>query len=164
MKKNPNDNYYTTENEIIIEDGDTGEQQIFFMDIENGLVIRSFMEDEIDCIISQYDNITSSEKRKKKRFLREELPKENSQYNYFVVEKIEGENQKRKRLNTIYGLPRTVIGMGMKYWAGKGPTRPYEQIELYIYEKYQQYTISSQRSLTSLTQKLGLKGETYIQV
>ena len=131
MKKNPNDNYYTTENEIIIEDGDTGEQQIFFMDIENGLVIRSFMEDEIDCIISQYDNITSSEKR--------------------------------KRLNTIYGLPRTVIGMGMKYWAGKGPTRPYEQIELYIYEKYQQYTISSQRSLTSLTQKLGLKGETYIQ-
>lgn len=29
MKKNPNDNYYTTDNEMILEDGDTGEQYIF---------------------------------------------------------------------------------------------------------------------------------------
>ena len=52
MRKNPKDNYYTTDNDIIIEDGDTGEQMIFFIDKENGLVIRSFMEDEINCIIS----------------------------------------------------------------------------------------------------------------
>ena len=58
MKKNPNDNYCTTENEIILEDNDTGNQLIFFIDKENGLVIRSFMEDEINFIINQYDNIT----------------------------------------------------------------------------------------------------------
>lgn len=65
MKKNPKDNYFTTDNDIILEDGDTGEQMIFFIDKENGLVIRSFMEDEVKYIISRYDNITSSEKRKK---------------------------------------------------------------------------------------------------
>lgn len=164
MRKNPKDNYYTTDNDIIIEDGDTGEQMIFFIDKENGLVIRSFMEDEINCIISQYDNITSSEKRKKKRLLREELPKENSQYNYFVIEKIEGENLKRKRLNTLYSLPRTAIGLGMRYWVGNGQIKPHEEIELYIYEKDKQFTFPAKQALTKLTQKLGLKGEAYIRV
>ena len=32
MKRNPNDNYYTTDNEMILEDGDTGEQYIFLID------------------------------------------------------------------------------------------------------------------------------------
>lgn len=163
MKKNPQDKYATTTCDYIIEDLSTGEQQIFFIDIENGLVIRSFMEDEIDCIINQYDNITSSERRRKKRLLNEELPKENSQYNYFVVEKIEGENLKRKKLDTLYGLPRTAIGLGMRYWAGNGPIKPHEEIEVYIYEKYKQYTIPSQKTLINLTQKLGLKGEAYIR-
>ena len=153
MKKNPNDNYCITENEIILEDDDTGNQLIFFIDKENGLVIRSFMEDEINFIINQYDNITASEKRRKKRELNEELPKEKSQYNYFVVEKIEGENLKRKKLNTLYGLPRTAIGL----------TNFGERIELHIYDKYQQYTIPSQISLIKLTQKLGLKGRAYIE-
>lgn len=163
MKKNPNDNYCITENEIILEDNDTGNQLIFFIDKENGLVIRSFMEDEINFIINQYDNITASEKRRKKRELNEELPKEKSQYNYFVVEKIEGENLKRKKLNTLYGLPRTAIGLGERYWSGNGLTNFGERIELHIYDKYQQYTIPSQISLIKLTQKLGLKGRAYIE-
>ena len=163
MRKNPNDNYYTTDNDIIIEDGDTGEQQIFFMDVENGLVIRSFMEDEVKYIISRYDNITSSEKRKKRKILNEELIKKGSQYNYFVIEKIEGENLKRKRLNTLYSLPRTAIGLGRRYWTGNGQIRPHEEIELYIYEKDKQFTFSAKQALTKLTQKLGLKGEAYIR-
>lgn len=163
MKKNQNDNYFTTDNDIILEDGDTGEQMIFFIDKENGLVIRSFMEDEVKYIISRYDNITSSEKRKKRKILNEELMKKGSQYNYFVIEKIEGENLTRKRLNTLYGLPRTAIGLGMRYWSGNGQIKPHEEIELYIYEKDKQFTFSAKQSLTNLTQKLGLKGETYIK-
>mgnify|MGYP004523803267 FL=1 len=163
MKKNQNDNYFTTDNDIILEDGDTGEQMIFFIDKENGLVIRSFMEDEVKYIISRYDNITSSEKRKKRKILNEELMKKESQYNYFVIEKIEGENLKRKRLNTLYGLPRTAIGLGMRYWAGNGQIKPHEEIELYIYEKDKQFTFPAKQSLTKLTQKLGLKGEAYIR-
>lgn len=164
MKKNPNDNYFMTEDEIRIEDGDTGEQMIFFIDKENGLVIRSFLEDEINDVINKYDNVTSSEKRKKKKILNEELPKEGSQYNYFIIEKINGENLKRKRLNTLYSLPRTAIGLGMRYWTGNGQIRPHEEIELYIYEKDKQFTFSAKQALTKLTQKLGLKGEAYIRV
>ena len=162
MRKNPKDNYYTTDNDIIIEDGDTGEQMIFFIDKENGLVIRSFMEDEVKYIISRYDNITSSEKRKKRKILNEELIKKGSQYNYFVIEKIEGENLKRKRLNTLYSLPRTAIGLGMRYWVGNGQIKPHEEIELYIYEKDKQFTFPAKQALTKLTKQLGLKGEAYI--
>ena len=32
MKRNPKDNYYTTTNSMVIEDGDTGEQMIFLID------------------------------------------------------------------------------------------------------------------------------------
>ena len=163
MKKNQKDNYFTTDNDIILEDGDTGEQMIFFIDKENGLVIRSFIEDEVKYIISRYDNITSSEKRKKIKILNEELIKKGSQYNYFVIEKIKGENLKRKRLNTLYSLPRTAIGLGMRYWTGNGQIRPHEEIELYIYEKDKQFTFSAKQALTKLTQKLGLKGEAYIR-
>lgn len=163
MKKNPNDNYFMTEDEIRIEDGDTGEQMIFFIDKENGLVIRSFLEDEINDVINKYDNVTSSEKRKKKKILNEELPKEGSQYNYFIIEKINGENLKRKRLNTLYSLPRTAIGLGRRYWIGNGQIRPHEEIELYIYEKDKKFTFSAKQALTKLTQKLGLKGEAYIR-
>ena len=162
MRKNPKDNYYTTDNDIIIEDGDTGEQMIFFIDKENGLVIRSFMEDEVKYIISRYDNITSSEKRKKRKILNEELIKKGSQYNYFVIEKIEGENLKRKRLNTLDSLPRTAIGLGMRYWVGNGQIKPHEEIELYIYEKDKQFTFPAKQALTKLTKQLGLKGEAYI--
>ena len=164
MKKNQKDNYFTTDNDIILEDGDTGEQMIFFIDKENGLVIRSFMEDEVKYIISRYDNITSSEKRKKRKILNEELIKKGSQYNYFVIEKIEGENLKRKRLNTLYSLPRTAIGLGMRYWVGNGQIKPHEEIELYIYEKDKKLTFPAKQALTKLTKQLGLKGEAYIRV
>jgi len=67
MKKNPNDNYYTTDNEMILEDGDTGEQYIFLIDRKNMLVIRSFLEEDIKPFILNYDGVTSKERREKKR-------------------------------------------------------------------------------------------------
>lgn len=65
MKKNPNDNYYTTDNEMILEDGDTGEQYIFLIDRKNMLVIRSFLEEDIKPFILNYDGVTSKERREK---------------------------------------------------------------------------------------------------
>lgn len=67
MKKNPNDNYYTTDNEMILEDGDTGEQYIFLIDRKNMLVIRSFLEEDIKPFILNYDGVTSKERREEKR-------------------------------------------------------------------------------------------------
>ena len=66
MKRNPNDNYYTTDNEMILEDGDTGEQYIFLIDRKNMLVIRSFFEEDINPFILNYDGVTSKERKAKK--------------------------------------------------------------------------------------------------
>ena len=67
MKRNPRDNYYTTTNPMIIEDGDTGEQMIFLIDSKNHLVIRSLLEEDIKPFIDRYNGITSKERREKKR-------------------------------------------------------------------------------------------------
>ena len=92
MKRNPEDNYSTTTNSMILEDDDTGEQIIFLIDPENRLVIRSMLEEDIKPFIDQY-NITSKEKIEKRRTLYENISKEDDP-------------------TSIYGLPREPIGVG----------------------------------------------------
>lgn len=110
MKRNPEDNYSTTTNSMILEDDDTGEQIIFLIDSENRLVIRSMLEEDIKPFIDQY-NITSKEKREKRRTLYENISKEDSQNYFFCIERIIGEEDKDDP-TSIYGLPREPIGVG----------------------------------------------------
>ena len=67
MKKNPNDNYYTTTNPIVIEDGDTAEQMIFLINAKNRLVIRSLLEEDIKSFVDHYKGVTSKEKGEKRK-------------------------------------------------------------------------------------------------
>ena len=85
MKRNPEDKYSTTTNSMILEDNDTGEQIIFLIDYENRLVIRSMLEEDIKPFIDQYKDITSKEKREKRRTLYENLQKEDSQNYFFCI-------------------------------------------------------------------------------
>lgn len=110
MKRNPNDNYYTTTNPMIIEDDDTGEQMIFLIDPENRLVIRSLLEEDIKPFTDQYEGITSKERREKRRLLYENIPEEGSELYFFCIERIIGEEDKEQP-DSIYGLPREPIGI-----------------------------------------------------
>lgn len=110
MKRNPKDNYYTTTNPMIIEDGDTGEQMIFLIDFQNRLVVRSLLEEDIKTFIDRYNGITSKERREKKRMLYEHISEKDSQNYFFCIERIKGiENKKIE--NSIYGLPREPLGI-----------------------------------------------------
>lgn len=110
MKRNPNDHYYTTTNDIIIEDAATEEQMIFCIDSKNRLVIRSLLEEDIKPFTDQYNGITSKERREKRRLLYENIPKEGSQMYFFCIEKIIGEEDKEKP-DSIYGLLREPLGI-----------------------------------------------------
>ena len=110
MKKNPNDNYYTTTNPIVIEDGDTAEQMIFLINAKNRLVIRSLLEEDIKSFVDHYKGVTSKEKREKKRVLYENIPEKNSQNYFFCIEKINGIGDNEND-DSIYGLPREPLGI-----------------------------------------------------
>lgn len=110
MKRNPDDKYYTTENDMIIEDATTGEQMIFLIDYKNRLVIRSLLEEDIKPFTDQYEGITSKERREKRRLLYENIPEEGSELYFFCIERIIGEEDRRQR-NSIYGLPREPLGI-----------------------------------------------------
>lgn len=161
MKKNPNDNYYTTDNEMILEDGDTGEQYIFLIDRKNMLVIRSFLEEDIKPFILNYDGVTSKERREKKRVLYNELPKENSQYSYFVIEQIIGKPNKRDE-NSIYGLPRIPIGMGTRCRATAVTEKPQDAIEMYIFTKYENLAEAVSFTLKKLADFFNIEGNAQI--
>lgn len=113
MKRNADDNYYTTTNPMIIEDGDTGEQMIFLIDSKNRLVIRSLLEEDIKPFTNQYRDITSKERREKQRFLYENIHSKDSQMEFLCIEKIIGEEDKEDP-TSIYGLPREPLGIGGK--------------------------------------------------
>lgn len=161
MKKNPNDNYYTTDNEMILEDDDTGEQYIFLIDRKNMLVIRSFLEEDIKPFILNYDGVTSKERREKKRVLYNELPKENSQYSYFVIEQIIGKPNKRDE-NSIYGLPRIPIGMGARCRATAVTEKPQDAIEMYIFTKYENLAEAVSFTLKKLADFFNIEGNAQI--
>lgn len=161
MKKNPNDNYYTTDNEMILEDGDTGEQYIFLIDRKNMLVIRSFLEEDIKPFILNYDGVTSKERREKKRVLYNELPKENSQYSYFVIEQIIGKPNKRDE-NSIYGLPRIPIGMEARCRATAVTEKPQDAIEMYIFTKYENLAEAVSFTLKKLADFFNIEGNAQI--
>ena len=161
MKKNPNDNYYTTDNEMILEDGDTGEQYIFLIDRKNMLVIRSFLEEDIKPFILNYDGVTSKERREKKRVLYNELPKENSQYSYFVIEQIIGKPNKRDE-NSIYGLPRIPIGMVARCRATAVTEKPQDAIEMYIFTKYENLAEAVSFTLKKLADFFNIEGNAQI--
>lgn len=110
MKRNPKDNYYTTTNSMVIEDGDTGEQMIFLIDRKNRLVVRSLLEEDIKPFTDSYNGITSKEKREKRRILYENVPDKDSPEYLFCVEKIIGK-ENRKDPTSIYGLPREPLGL-----------------------------------------------------
>ena len=161
MKRNPNDNYYTTDNEMILEDGDTGEQYIFLIDRKNMLVIRSFFEEDINPFILNYDGVTSKERKAKKRLLYQELPKENSQYSYFVIEQIIGKPNRRNK-NSIYGLPRIPIGMGVRYRASAVTAKPQDAIEMYLFTKYENLAVVTSSTIEKLANFFNIEGNAQI--
>lgn len=109
MKRNPEDKYWTTENDMIIEDDATQEQMLFFIDRKNRIVIRSLLEEDIKTFVCNA-KITGKMRRQKLKILYEEIPKSNSQYYFFCIERIIGEEDK-KIADSIYGLPRKPIGL-----------------------------------------------------
>lgn len=110
MKRNPEDKYYTTTNDMIIEDASTGEQMIFLIDSKNRLVIRSLLEEDIKPFTTHYKNITSKERREKQRLLYRHIPEEDSAEYFFCIERIIGEEDEND-VTSIYGLPREPIGI-----------------------------------------------------
>lgn len=158
MKVNKKDNYFTTEDPMVIEDGDTGEQQIFLIDRENRVVIRSLLEDDIKNFISNYDSITSKQKRDKMRLLYKVLPHKDSQYYFFAVEQIIGKES--KRWDSIYGLPRVPMGICIRFIQTENrlTTQKEEGIEAYLYEKYTDKLISVSKMIEQLAQSFGIEG------
>lgn len=111
MKRNPEDKYFTTTNDMIIEDGTTGEQMIFLIDSKNRLVVRSLLEEDIKPFVERYRNITAKERREKLRFLYNYISDKDSAEYFFCIEKIIGKESKKDK-TSIYGLPREPIGIG----------------------------------------------------
>ena len=102
MKLNNNGMYRVTEGEMFIEEPNSGEKMLFLLDAKNKLVVRSMLEDEIKDVISKAET-TNSEKRKMMRYLSENLPKEDSQFYFFVAEKIV-EEPKNKNWNHFFDV------------------------------------------------------------
>lgn len=162
MKKNPNDNYFKTDNDMILEDGDTEEQMIFLIDRENMIVVRSFLEEDIKPFIINFDGVTSKQKKEKMRLLYSELPKENSQYSYFVVEKVLGKRPSKKNIDAIYGMPREPIGMGARYRTSAMTTKVQEAIELYLYTKNEEFAGPVSKIIEELAEFFNIEGNAKI--
>ena len=130
MKLNSTGNYRVTEGEMFIEDPNSGKKMLFLLDAKNNLVVRSMLEDEIKDVISKAET-TNSEKRKMMRYLSKNLPKEDSQFYFFVAEKIV-EKPKNKSWNSIYESERRVIGYGYR--------KPLS-IEMFVFSKWKSNTM-----------------------
>ena len=151
MKRNETGKYITREGEVFIEDPQTHEKHLFFIDEKEKLVIRSFLEDDIKDFVSQMD-ATAKEKRQKIRLLYQELPKKDSENNFFAIEKIVGE-KKEDRCDEIYELKRVPIGIGGKSENG---------LELYIYEKEKDQSVKIVDLLKKVGDYFGIQGDGYI--
>lgn len=159
MKRNPQDEYTTVEGDVnLIEDAETGEKLLFIIDEKNSLVFRSFLEEDINPFIDSYDKMSSSEKRKKKRILYEELPVKGSQMYYFAIEKIVGE----KRTDTwdeIYGLPRIPIGLGARTTKETAlkERNGEPSIEAFVYTKYENMAVNVSNILEQVARIFEIK-------
>lgn len=114
MKQNKSGKYEVTEGAITIKDPRTNEEMFFLIDEKHKVVLRSMLENDIKNVVSKMD-ATSSTKRKRMRYLSEELPQKGSEKEFFVAEKIIGQdNSKHKRWNKVYGLERAPIGIALR--------------------------------------------------
>lgn len=159
MKRNENDEYATVEGDVnLIEDCETGERLLFVIDEENQLVFRSFLEEDINPFINNYDNISSSEKRNKKRILYEELPVKGSQMYYFAIEKIVGE-RKTGAWDEIYGLPRIPIGLGARTSQATAlkERKGEPSIEAYVYTNYEEMTVNVSKMVEKVAKIFEIK-------
>lgn len=160
MRRNPRDKYYLTEDSRVLEDADSGEQHVFVIDPTERIVIRSMLEEDIKVFISNFDNISSKEKRMRMRELYGILPKKNSQYNFFVIELIVGKEDPKK-WDSIYGLKRIPIGLGGRYRTGNSKIQLeyHEGIEMYVYDKYADKMPAVSKMLKKVADLLGIDGE-----
>lgn len=151
MKVNKSGLYIVTEDSIFIEDPKTKERQLFLLDRENKIVLRSMTENDIKLFISKME-ITSSQKRKKMRLLSFELPKPDSQFYFYVAEKIVG--KEGKSWNSIYEQKRIPIGLGAR-------DSNNTSIEMSIYDCEKEHSHNVLRLVAELGKYYGINGDEY---
>lgn len=151
MKLNKTGQYITEKGKNYIEDPETHEKHLFFIDRKNRLVIRSFLEDDIKPFI-QKTEATGKEKRKKMKILYEEIPKRNSESYFFAIERILGK-EKENRWDEIYELGREPIGFGV---------RTENQIEMFLYTKEEHNSLNVLNLLKKVGDHFNIKGEGWI--
>lgn len=161
MKRNPKDEYTTSDEDMFIEDAETGERLLFLIDRENRIVIRSLLEEDIKIFVQNFDT-TASEKRKKLKLLYNVIPKKESQMYFFAIEKIIGEEEEGK-WDSIYGLPRVPIGMGARtdecVTLSKriGPS-----IEAYLYTKEEGMSFTVSKMIEKIADYFKIEGTAQI--
>lgn len=151
MKLNKTGKYITEEGKNYIEDPETHEKHLFFIDRKNRLVIRSFLEDDIKPFVQKMD-ATGKEKRQKMKILYEEIPKKNSEAYFFAIERILGK-EKEDRWNEIYELGREPIGLGI---------RAEDQIEVFLYTKEEQNSLNVLNLLKKVGDHFDIQGKGWI--
>lgn len=158
MNWNETGMYKVTDGDITIVDLDSQEEMLYVIDRENKIVIRSMMESDIEACVEVMDNFSRDEKEKIKKELEEKLPKKDSQFRYFVIEKIVGK-ERTKNWDKIYGLKKVPIGIGRKNlfvssFSGKLTMR--EGIEMFLCTKEEKNALYVQESLKTLATFLGI--------
>lgn len=108
MKVNKSGLYEHSEGEVLITDTETSEQLIFIMDQENGIVLRSMLEDDLKNVKAILHG-THRDRRRKFRELCNEIVKKGSEKKYFVAEKMADTGKEDK-----YEEERTLIGYGQR--------------------------------------------------
>ena len=163
MKQNESGMYELTKGEPFIVDPDTGKKQLFLIDSQKKIVIRSMLENDIDIFISKMD-MTSSEKRKKKRLLYEELPKQNSEFYFFAVERIVDEIEDSEPWYEVYGHDRIPIGIGAREQPNSIIDKKSEkEIELLVLASETKHSSKVLELLKELAKTLGIEGRTYME-
>lgn len=144
MKRNES-GQYGIDDDMFIEDIETGESMVFLLNPEEKLVIRSLLEHDIKPAVNILD-VSSSEKRKKMKLLWDIVPKVNSQNYVFVAERIIGNESQN-----LYENERELIGLGV---------RENEQIHLTIC-KHEEKSMALLKMIKQLAKYYGIEGESY---
>lgn len=171
MRKNSKDRYYRLgKNRMVIQDADSGEYLLFYVDRENMIVFRSMLEEDAKTVISRL-KVSSSEKRKRLKVLADVLPMKNSQNYFFVIEEIQPidyfkDNFKSEEWDWIYGYPRRPIGLGVRNRVETGYLKDFkkdENIEAILFDQYESRVEEILSIIKKVGKYYGIEGQFYIQ-
>ena len=164
MNWNETGMYKVTEGDITIVDLDSQEEMLYIIDRKNKIVIRSMMESDIEACVEVMDKFSRYEKEKIKKELEEKLPKKDSQFRYFAIEKIVGK-ERTKNWDEIYGLEKVPIGIGRKnlFMAFLGKPTMKEGIEMFLCTKEEKNASYVRENIKTLAIFLGMDGISTIE-